>query len=575
MARTNALMFGVLMNMAYLLLFRQPDFPIEASLRPAMTMAGANSRGTTLFAYKNFAAIFLMVGGAVLVCRPLWTGWKGRGSLLVVLVGAAGIAASCCCGSRSVLVLLPLLAVGGWLLWLVMRLYGNKGIGWGTVLVGIIVFLGLVGTVGDLFLGHSTLQKLLEVDTHLRTLVWKHICNILPDVPWYGHGAGASQWQIVPFYTEWQTPNYAHNEYLQAWVDYGVAGHALMLLVLGCHLTLGFWSMASEEVSAGRRALIAACLLILSAMALCALFEFVWHGFAFAALSAFACGVLASPVPGRSESLFSRRRWAPGSTPSLRPVRLMGRGAMACACIACVLLAAASMGLGWRLLPAWGAQWQYNALCHAGASGGERMEFLERAVEFCPDPELAAHYVTLEPPPGRADNLLRMEVVLRRVLESNPHHLFTVVMLADVLGREGKCEEAEMLMREHYQPGGQDGTLLANWPGYYGVNLLRWGCQRMASGDYASALSMIQYALKISRHSFSFADACGIRSEGRRRETGFRKKIPAFVATCRVDMETMRAIGVEPNHAWQQPMRPGGPRALYSRWGNPGTEEKP
>ncbi len=570
-----ALLVGVLANIAYLFLLHGTDLPQEITGRPAMTMAGANSRGCALLIYKNFAAIFFMVGGTVLFCRLFWAEKRGWGSYATAIVGAAGIACSFLCHSRSVYVLVPLLSVAGWLLWLIIRLYGNRRIGWGTVLTGIALFVGIASAVGDIFMGDSFVRRMLEVDTHLRTHIWGYICNILPDVPWCGYGAGEAQWRIVPFFHEWQTPNYAHNEYLQAWVEYGIVGLVLMVSILGSHLAAGFWKLASEDLPQERRALIAACMLLLFAFAGCAVFEFVWHSMALAGLTAFACGMLASPVPNRGESLFVRKNWAAGSRPPLRPVRFAGRGLTACSCVAALTLASGCLGFAWRLLPAWQAQWQYNALCRAGASEGERVEFLERAVESYPDPRLADHYVRLRPPAGRADDLARMERVLRLALAANPRELFTVVMLVDVLGRQGKCAEAEALMRDTYAPGGQDGTCLTNWPGYYAQNLLIWGRAKMREGDFGSALSMMDYAFAMQSHGVWFAPNTLWRGGEKTWEEGYKRKdIRDFAEACRIEAATMRAVGVEKDDSWQLPLRPGGAPALYERWGNHPKDKK-
>ncbi len=565
-ALSVALVVGVVVNIVYFFLFREGIIPIEAMGRPSMSLSGASSPGCTLFTYRNFSAIFMVVAGGVLICRPFWSGWGGWAEVLGALVGMVGVVCACLSTSRAVLPLLLLLLVAAWVLWVIIRLYSEKRIGWGVGLVGVVLLVGMGVFLGEIFIGNSVLAQIVSVDTHGRIGLWNYIYNLLPDVPWYGHGAGATQWQLVPFFDEGlESPNYAHNEYLQAWVDYGVAGMVLMLAVFLSHLTAGFWSLASEDITRERRLWIASSMLLLISLAAGAVFDFVWHNIALAGLTAFACGMLASPVPSRRESLFRRRRWAAGYRPSVRPVRLMDRSGMALACMGCVSLAAGGACLGWRLLPAWQAQWAYNALWHAGASEGERVEFLERVMLYYPDPELLAHYVTLTPPARRPDNLARKEQMARLALQSNPHQLFTLVILTNTLGRMGKCEEAEMLLREHYVPGGMPGTNLANWPAYYGLNLLMWGKQRMDSGDHAAALSMMEYALNLWGYADDFVCLPGRSGKGRDLRN---KATRAYISARRVDVDLLRAIGVQKDDSWKAPMRPGGSPALYERWGN-------
>ncbi len=564
-ALSLALVLGVLANVVYYFLMLDPEVPLEWMGRPTMSLAGPNFKGEgrTLLTYCNFATIFLMVAGVVLICRPLWAGWKSWGSFFAGIVGMVGVVVSCLCTGRSVLPLAVLMSVSAWMLWAIIRLYGAKNLGYGVVLSGMALLVAMLVMVAELFLGSALLGQILTVDTHGRTMIWSYIYGMLPDVPWCGYGAGATQWQLVPFINVGAMPNYAHNDYLQAWMDYGAAGLLLVLVVLGTHLISGFWAMASEEVGRERRALVAACMLIVLAMAGCALFEFVWHNVSLVAVTACACGVLAAPVPTRRESLRLRRKWAAGHKPPLRPVRPMGRSMTALCCIFCLTLALGCAGFSRVLMPACKAQWEYNALCHAGAAEAERALFLERVMEFYPDPELAEHYVTLAQPEGREDNLARTEQMIRAGLRSNPHHLYLTVMLSDVLCYAGRPAEAEELLREAYSrraTRGLAGTALANWPAYYGTALMAWGQQRLAVGDRAAALSMMEYALNLRSHQKNAFRHCG--------KAGQRNRAEKACAEARqVEVNLLRILGVQKDDSWMQPRRPGGPEALYAEWG--------
>ncbi len=571
-ALTLALSLGVLANVAFMFLQREFSIPVELKGRPTMSLTGPNGTGCALLMYRNFAAMFLMIAGGVLVCRPFWSGWKGKSSFLAALIGMVGVVCSCLCGARSVVGLLPLMLVAAWVLWAILRLYSGKEAGYGLILSGLALFVGVGVLLGELFLGNELMRQLTEVDTHGRTELWAEICRLLPEVPWFGHGAGATPWQIIPVTRDYAFPNYAHNEYLQAWMDYGIVGVGLLVAVLLSHLAAGFWCLASEDVGRDRRALVAACMLLLISFAGCAVFDFVWHNVALVGLTAFACGVLASPIPNRGESLFSRRKWAAGYRPSLRPVRPAGRNVSALCCVGCLTLAVGCVFFGVRLLPGWVAQWEYNGLCRAGASAAQRAAFLEKVMPVYPDPELVDHYMELRVPGGGRAAQDRKEAMLRMALQANPRQLFSVVMLVDVLGRKGKYAEAEALMRDNFLPDGQPRSAFANWPAYYGLNLLAWGHQRMLLGDRARALSMMEYALKLYPHADAFR-----HNSARARAVQYsrNKTMAAYIAARRVDVKLLRTIGVEKDDSWRQPLRPGGSPSLYARWADMPDDAEP
>ncbi len=560
MALSLALSLAVLLNVVCFFLLQGESIPIEATGRPSVSLAGDNRPSCTLFTYPNFSAMFLMLAGGVLVCRPLWTGWKGWWEFVAALVGMVGMACSCLCGSRSVVALFPLMLVTAWMLWVIIRLYCAKKLGYGVVISGVVLLVGILVLLGELLVGKFLWLQILSVDTDGRSDLWGLIYSMLPQVPACGNGPGATAWQLVTVYTGWRLPNYAHNDYLQAWVDYGVVGVVLVVSVVLAHLVSGFWSLAAEDVSSERRGLVASCILVVLSLACCAALDFVWHSIALVGLTAFACGVLAAPVPVRREPWFRRRRWAAGHQPPLCPVRFMGMPGAALCCVGCMSLAVVCGGFACRLFPGWRAQWEYNALCQSGAGNEERMAFLERVMPLYPDPELVDHYVTLRPPAQRGENDACKEKMLRWALQSNPHQLFTTVMLADVLSRTGRCAEAEELMRSQYTEDGMPSAFCANWPAYYGMNLLRWGKQRMEQGDHGSALSMMEYALHMWGHADAFRQRRGSRV--RLRATN------SYVAARRVDVDMLHAIGTEKNDAWKMPMHPGGRPALYARWEN-------
>ncbi len=69
----------------------------------------------------------------------------------------------------------------------------------------------------------------------VRLLMWRDSLAIIRDAPWFGHGGGSFRW-IYEHYKTHSLQNwfrYAHNEYLQVAVEYGIVGLVLFLGVIG------------------------------------------------------------------------------------------------------------------------------------------------------------------------------------------------------------------------------------------------------------------------------------------------------------------------------------------------------
>lgn len=540
----------------------QPWFELSWTGRAAQTPAGANTVPTTLFVYKNFAGVFMCVAGCAL---GLWAAWKSHGvaRVLLLLLSACSVICSFACGTRASYLTLFLCIVGIWLFSLLKALLANRRLGVGIVGFGFILFVALVVALYDFFFGHHLVASFSDVNSHLRYLIWSSVFEILPRVPEWGFGANATQWEIVPFYDEWHLPNYAHNEYLQLWVDYGPVGVSLACVLLLLHVVQGGRCVASEEAGENRRMAASMAMLILVPVAVYALVDFPWHSFAFLSMCSFACGVLASPFRYAQGSLFSSRKWAAGCRPPVVGIRAQHWPGRVLLIGGAVLLLLLSSRFVLVLRPAWHAQWEYNELCAPGrdADGNQRRALIAGLMPRYPSPALADTYFMLPPCAG---DLQRRERLLKQALSANPKQLFTVVMLVDVLGEQGKCREAEMLMRQMYEGDGMKCACLANWPAYYAFNLLRWGREEMRKGNHGVALSMFEYALKMnekSRISFSVTYRKG--PQPWKEYGGIKPGLPALLQTTRRDVSMLRMIGARPDDSWQQPMEPGGKPALY------------
>ena len=554
---------ALLANVVAFRVVELPDFEMVWTGRASQTPAGPNSQPVTLFVYKNAAGVFLCAGACVL---GAWSVWMQRGLSRVagVLAALVALGVSFMCGTRAVYLVLPLALPGIWGVQFLVKLYSGRRIGVLNYLAGIGLTVGAVLLVYELLFGYHLVGVLSDADSHLRYLIWGAVCEVLPTVPFYGCGANVTQWEIVPWYNEWQLPNFVHNEYLQMWVDYGLLGLVLMLGILLAHVVQGVRCMASERVSPDRRVLAGLAVLLLLLTAAYAVVDFPWHSFALASMCAFVCGVLASPFEHIREPLFGGRRWADSSHALVVPVcaqKWPGR-ALLLALLACV-----SWGLGWfacTLRPAWKTQWEYQELCRPGVDpeGNARRELIAGLLPEYPSPALMDTYFMLPPP--QVQNLALREQLLKLALAANPRQLFTLTMLVDVLGAQGKYEEADRLMRENYVGDSMPASSLNRWPAYYAYNLLIWGRSEMQKGNHARALSLLNDALalhSVCRIYFNPTYRSG--PQPWKEHGGIKPNLPRLIRNCELDRRMLRAIGTIPDDSWQQPYTPGGKPALY------------
>ena len=553
---------ALLLNVLAFWVVKLPEFDLLWTGRAEQTPAGTNSRPTTLFVYKNFAGVFLCAGGCVLGAWSAWrrNGWRRVAGLLVAVVS---VAVSFLCQTRSVYLVLPLALVGLWGVRLLVLVCSERRIGWFHYVIGGVLLICLgVFLYSFLFGGHIS-DFLGQVDTHLRYLIWAAVCDVLPTVPVYGCGANALQWEIVPWYNEWQLPNYAHNEYLQVWVDYGVLGLLLMLGVLVLHMIQGIRCMLSDQVGSARRVLAGLALVMLLLLAAYAVTDFPWHSFALVALSAFVCGVLASPFAHSGTPLFSGRYRAADAAQmvQVRAQKWTGKSVLL------LLLAGLCTGfcfMGSTLRPAWKAQWEYQKLCapEVDPGGDVRRAFIADMLPLYPSPALMDTYYMLPLP--QAQNLPECERLLKLALAANPRQLFTLVMLVDVLGAEKKFEEADRLMRENYVGDSMPASSLNNWPAYYAYNLLTWGRYEMQQGNHGKALSLLEYALAMdgTRH-MQFNPIWRQGPQPWKEQGGVKPGLRTLIGNCKLDVRMLRAIGTQPDDSWKHPYSPGGKPALY------------
>lgn len=561
---TWVIALAVAANIAAFVVMRQPESTVAWTGRPDVGFLGENNKPVSLFVYKNFAGAFFSLGGVLLLWLSLF-GQGGRVSrfiLFVLAVAACGF--SFCCGTRNVYFMLPLSLGVLWVLQLICRLYSEQKIGWLNVLIGCAVLVGVAVAVAEFLFSGSSYMHLLAVDTHNRSYIWQCVCQVAPYAPWWGYGTASAHWEILPLYNEWATPTYAHNEYMQVWCDYGVIGVTAMAVVLVTHLSAGFRSMAAEQVTPERRSFSALSLLVVVSVSVCAIADFVWHNPALVAMTAFACGVAASPYPHVQRSWFHARRWRDGAP--VVPVRAQGRMGRGMVALLCVAVSAWAVWMGQKLYQPWAEQWHFSSLSARGtdADASQRHALLASLVNEYPDPVLMERYYLL---PLSENDWAAQETLLKNVLKANPKHLYTVTSLVSVLGLEGKYAEAEKLMRSTYSGGGLSSSNLCRWHNYYIENLLMWGRSEMKKRNYGKALSLLDYALNIeSNMGMSYKMHYRVGESPWRTQGGYKPELRNFIMLCKVDAKLLRDMKVEKDDSWQRPFTPGGKPALYREY---------
>ncbi len=560
---TIILSSAIVLNLISMYFMQDRNLSLHWLGRADVSLLGPNGRNVTLFAYKNFAALFLALSGSLLLWQHLWCKDKRPTKLLPLALALGAIVASFFCGSRVIWFVVPLLFAGGWVLWLVLSLYDEAPIGWGIIGGGMLILTGVLIAVYDFIFGHTLAQALVDIDSHLRYLIWDNVLRATHEAPLHGFGAGGALWEIVTRYKEWQLPNYAHNEYVQVWADYGLIGLVLMLLLLLLHTICGFRALADDNIPRGRRTKTAMALLTLAALAGCAISDYVWHSHALLAMGAYACGVLASPIPGSSGHIFSRHNWAPGHQP--RNHRVHAEPACRRVILSALALAlAALMGkLCCTFYRPWITQWKYDGMVAAGADTAQRRELLQEITPLYPHSRIADHYISLAP--TTAPDWQNYEKMLRHILQANPRQLFTASILAQTLGKQQRYEEAEIVFRRYYPGDGPDNLPLSSWATFYTANMQKWGQAELARGNLGKALSLLNYADQIARRT-GYLPGARYRSGIRTWTQDGTPEQRLFLKRCRNDLATLRAINPEQDHSWKYPFPGTDKPALYQRY---------
>lgn len=556
----GVLLAAVLLHIVYFYLMKYTDLPLEWTGRPSFGPGGVNHRPVTLFVYKNQAGAFLMISGALLVASAWWSGSGKRIRLLVICaIGVASIVLSDACGTRSVLLLAPVLVSVALALWVVLKISSENKISVGVIFCCVMIFVGIGCFVCAVLFDSQLASWTMAIDTHDRYRTWGACCRFLHDAPPWGYGSNAVRWLLAPCYADSrEIVNYAHNEYLQAWVDYGFIGLGGMLFIISSHMVRGSMVLLSPRTASVQKNLTALALLCVCGWAVASFVDFFWHHVSLASMTAFCAGVLASPFPRERRGRLIRVQVQGGA----------GKGFTAM--LSCAIIAVCSWLVA-QCAPVWGQQWLFARLSapEQDEDGAQRLAIINSLLPQYPSHRLADTAYLL---PGNSVWKEEEEMLLR-VLKSNPRQLFMVAMLSRLYTEQGRYSEADALCRRYF-PG--DGLPLmgnSSWPYYYYDNLMHWGQYCMLHGDLSGAYSRMRYASAIYdraglyKVSFRPYDILFPTPE----QNKYRER---YLSARRQDIKLFETLGIEPDDSWMQPMEPGGKPALYRRYGLPDAAER-
>lgn len=560
----TVLTIAIVLNVLAFVYTHATDLPMEWLGRPLVGPGGLNHRPVTLFVYKNFAGTFLLITGMTVCALAWWARLSFMRRALLFLIGGIACYVATCCGTRSIYMLPPLMIPVVWTLWVVLRLYAEEKNGMAVYLSGFIIIVAVCVGIALFLLDPGVFSQIVAIDSHSRFEGWKDVCRFLPDAPLWGYGASSVQWLVLPYFcANYSSLNYAHNEYLQAWADYGVLGIAAMLGVLVVHLVRAFRVLGSEHTTASQRLMTVAAALVLIGWSVSSFVDFFWHNFAIAGMTAFSSGILASPYASAVRGRIKRPI----------PAGVFGKAPLALFAVAGCSLSIWLISLSF---PVWVRQWEFNALSRVGADedGTLRRAMIAELLPDYPSPALTDQYVRI---PRSGDPWQEDVRLFRIALQGNPRQLCTVTMLGKTLTDHGLYEEAELLYRRYYPGDGPQSTLMMDWVSFYSLNLLSWGQACMAKGDVSGAYSRLAYGVNITKKTKFPAFDRTWRSDEHVWEVN-GKLLPHwgdYVRHRQQDVSVMEQIGATKDDSWMQPMEPGGKPSLYRRLGLPEVSDTP
>lgn len=530
---------------------------MAAGLSPVWTgkcPVGLNGREITqpfgFFIYKNFAAqvsVALGLAAAVYACIA-----RGRAAVWLALAGLLSLGWAFMLPSRAAWGLVPAGACIAWIVYPVACASLHRRVGWVYIGISIVALVAAGGAViAALHYGIPDAAA-RALDSHDRLGLANYASQVPREggVKWFGTGARTFLWEVLPVY-HWGRflPNYAHNEYIQARMDYGLVGFALTLVVLFGHLAAGARRLSLLR-EARPAALTAMALVVVGVAALHGCMDFIWHHAALVSLTAFCLGILAAPC----------------GTPC-HPLKAQGGAGKAILAMGALAVAFSASWIAWQLAPGWIGQWRYAQSVAAGEAPEASAAVLGRVAERYPDPTVAVFYARCigktAPDPGTME---RVVALLGRAEAHNPRQAYAAYARAAYLDVLGRHEEAEAVLRRMCGPRGIESWQTYSWRALYAMHLASWG--RRLMGDYGSkgrARSLLAYARNILDNAgFESGDLYGQKE---RLIDMDRKQQASYLQSLANDLSLLDRLGVACDPSWKLPLEPGGGNALYPQLG--------
>lgn len=101
----------------------------------------------------------------------------------------------------------------------------------------------------------ARLTAMKLASAHERFLIWGGVLELLPVTPWFGYGPGSFRWVYPAVAAAGDTTAgaYAHNDYAQLYVELGIPG-LVLAVVLGAAVLARWWRGRARSASAGYEA---------------------------------------------------------------------------------------------------------------------------------------------------------------------------------------------------------------------------------------------------------------------------------------------------------------------------------
>lgn len=464
-------------------------------LLPWILRSDYGYRASGFYICPNHLAGLLYMLGMLSLSIAVWgrgKPWTRIANGYVALMALAGVAIT---GSRGgYLSVVTGLAAFGVLSLVVIHRVKRRWF-WGTLLLAVVGFVGVIGTTVWAMRHSVDLERRLGQvydPTNMRLLMWKAALDAHHLSPWTGVGAGTYLFYGRYFRHEGVQADaqHVHNDYLELLSEYGIIGCAVMAIFLLVHATSGFAAIGGiirsrlKPFGLTRSNELAVVLGVLSAFAALtfhSVIDFNLHIPANALLAALFFGILANP---RTPTPDEQVRWRIDAL----PVRL------APALFGALLIALAVP----RIVPEYCAERARMAL--RDGKPADAIRFAERAIaRDSRNPNSyyylgeSKHTLALSEKDGTARVRLQLDAAkaFAEGLQYFPADLQLLLKLARTFDNLKRFDEAEYVLRLAVQADPKSANVYA----YYGYHCYLQRRLLRAEKLYLKAMKLGDYKI--------------------------------------------------------------------------------